>query len=897
MSTIGNISTIIGGNDLVTEAEARSVAELLCPLILAAPEHGPAVEALRAVVQRMDTESALTVYLDWWLVVTTAAPSPQGKAYHLPEEIPHTLRGAMADLVALRDSGLETTAVRWLELRDRFLEDRSRVDELLDITTYGKTALPNERRVWESLQAQLFEVADALRDDQPADDPDVDFKAYERALSESSIADGSRRWREMQKRSRECVDGFSRLVELQRLVEPWRPRRPPDPLDAIPDDVGGQLGDLAGILLQPLLEGEQAGGLAVSDHAIGKAVEDLAATLDDRSRAWLASVASAWIDETEATVPSLSPVVERRRSLEQRIEALEAGGLDLDIAEIHLLDHDLDAAARAIDEASTQRRQARRADTIRSSIERLRASKGDGEAEATRLSEAEQRLDAGEIAAAQSIVQELEVELRETTRRSALDRLTEIQTELESHNAPANAIDEIAQQIDQLTNRPDRPLDASMLERAERRLEALQSERADTVSQIVVDVHDRLDSESELFSPEDFIDLDSRLTRVEDLQDDDPAAAYKAAIELINQIEALQIQSWYEEDGEDVLVEHLLTYCSQELHFAEEDVRRVHVACKTKPFVILAGLTGSGKSTLARLYAAAIGANADSERFRRVAVRPDWIDQTEVLGTVNPINNRFQPGWLAEIALRCAENADQLHFVLLDEMNLAPVEQYLAEYLSALEEARSGSDSAGLQLYQPGVEPENGPDWPPSLPFPSNLVVLGTVNVDETTRAMSERVLDRANVIQLSVRISDAHHHRRTQAVQPLHVPFSEWQAICRTEPDPDHHDFLIEIGEILQRVGIGIGQRSHTELERFVANAIGVLDPVVSLDLGVLQRIIPKIRGFKRDLQPELADLREVLDSTGCDRSAAVVAGWLDDSVSDDEFLDGTDARIGLLR
>jgi hypothetical protein len=175
--------------------------------------------------------------------------------------------------------------------------------------------------------------------------------------------------------------------------------------------------------------------------------------------------------------------------------------------------------------------------------------------------------------------------------------------------------------------------------------------------------------------------------------------------------------------------------------------------------------------------------------------------------------------------------------------------------------------------------------------------VIGTVNVDETTRVLSDRVLDRANVLQLSVAVSDAHHRPMSRAVQPWYVPFPEWDRICDMHPDDGHHEFLVEVGELLQSCGIGVGQRAHIELERFVTNAAGVLSPERALDLGVLQRIIPKIRGFKRDIADGLGELHDLLGSAACDRSAAVIAAWLDDRVSDDEFLDGTDARIGLVR
>jgi len=228
-------------------------------------------------------------------------------------------------------------------------------------------------------------------------------------------------------------------------------------------------------------------------------------------------------------------------------------------------------------------------------------------------------------------------------------------------------------------------------------------------------------------------------------------------------------------------------------------------------------------------------------------------------------------------------------------MNLAPVEQYLAEYLSSLEESHSGVDSR-LPLYSEGAAPVNVDDWPPFLTFPKNLLLIGTVNVDETARALSERVLDRANVIQLSVRVSRSHHEHRQRPAQPWYVPFPDWGDVCESIPSDIHHDLLVEIGDILQAVGIGIGQRSHLELERFIANSAGLLAPSISLDLGLLQRFVPKIRGFKRDLQPALTELSDILAEHECHRSARVVDLWLDERLSDDEYLDGTDTKIGLL-
>ena len=382
-----------------------------------------------------------------------------------------------------------------------------------------------------------------------------------------------------------------------------------------------------------------------------------------------------------------------------------------------------------------------------------------------------------------------------------------------------------------------------------------------------------------------------------DLSDAQLTEARERARELRSEVEDRRIYRWQAEEGEQVLVDHLLSYCRGTLDFHPMDIRRLYVSLKTRPFVILAGLTGSGKSSLTRTFAEACGASGSNGRFRRIAVKPEWIDQTDVLGFVNPISEYFVPGWLAETVRDCERDPDRLHFVLLDEMNLAPVEQYLAEWLSAIEEARSGSDDVWLPLYSSALTPKNGDEWPHSMKFPENLIIVGTVNVDETTRPLSERVIDRANVLLLSVEVSNRHHEPSGQSLRPWHVGLAEFREVCSTEPSNELHEFLVYVADILRQASIGVGLRAHIELERFVANAEGILDPEVALDWGVVQRIIPKIRGFKRNLVDSLRELLEEFENVGAEQSASIVRRWLDDSVSDDEFLEGTDPRLALAR
>jgi len=298
------------------------------------------------------------------------------------------------------------------------------------------------------------------------------------------------------------------------------------------------------------------------------------------------------------------------------------------------------------------------------------------------------------------------------------------------------------------------------------------------------------------------------------------------------------------------------------------------------------------------LFAEALGASTSNGRFVRIAVRPNWVDEAEVLGYVNPMTQRFEPGWMASLMKTCERLPDLPVFCLLDEMNLAPVEYYLADYLSALEEAASGADTS-ISLYPVGSSPTNADEWAHAMTFPDNLFVIGTVNVDESTRPLSDRVLDRANVIQLSVVVNDRHH--QTVAPDQLEprwqVRMRDWRSACALLPSDDHHDFLVEVGEVLNTtMRLGLGVRAHIEIERFIANSAGVIDPIDALDLAMLQRIIPKIRGFRRDLAPGIEELRDLCGEVGATRCHSVLNAWLAEHVSDDEFIDGTHGIVGLV-
>lgn len=201
-------------------------------------------------------------------------------------------------------------------------------------------------------------------------------------------------------------------------------------------------------------------------------------------------------------------------------------------------------------------------------------------------------------------------------------------------------------------------------------------------------------------------------------------------------------------------------------------------ALRTKPFMLLAGISGTGKSRIVREMAKACWKEGDPEygknhpkNFCMVQVKPNWHDSSELIGYVSRLNGeKFVVGPFLRFLAAAIKDPDTPYFLCLDEMNLAPVEQYFAEYLSVIE-SRKLNDSGiietdpivpfedtvayGNLIDQLFDTPEERKAYKTDeggkrLTIPQNLFVVGTVNMDETTFSFSRKVLDRAMTIEMN---------------------------------------------------------------------------------------------------------------------------------------------------
>lgn len=293
-------------------------------------------------------------------------------------------------------------------------------------------------------------------------------------------------------------------------------------------------------------------------------------------------------------------------------------------------------------------------------------------------------------------------------------------------------------------------------------------------------------------------------------------------------------------------------------------------AVKSKPFLLLAGISGTGKSRIVRELARACW-DVDSEEykaqkpknFEMVQVKPNWHDSGELIGYVSRVSGKaeFVAGDFLKFVAKAWEDLETPYFLCLDEMNLAPVEQYFAEYLSVVESRKRNEE--GMVVTDPIIYPQYeherdqntgeliSKEWYKNLvkellaecpteksfalnkqfmsegiSLPQNLVVIGTVNMDETTFSFSRKVLDRAmtiemNEVDLYGGLTDRHevigkignNELVGTAVEGVDV-YSDNKDVCDTTIS-----YLAKLNEILEGTPFKVAYRTRNEFLLYVVN------------------------------------------------------------------------------
>jgi hypothetical protein len=328
------------------------------------------------------------------------------------------------------------------------------------------------------------------------------------------------------------------------------------------------------------------------------------------------------------------------------------------------------------------------------------------------------------------------------------------------------------------------------------------------------------------------------------------------------------------------------------LRFHSRIVNAFHTSLKVandSPLVVLAGISGTGKSLLPKRYAEAMGIH-----LLTVPVQPRWDSPQDLLGFFNHLQGKYIPTDLLRALIQMERHwqnrgrnwpepgkafqnrKDQMMLVLLDEMNLARIEYYFSDFLSVLENRRDISNFDDVTQRRKGeVALDVGPTGTEIQDFrlyvDRNVLFVGTMNEDESTQTLSDKVVDRANVLRFAPprtfdRLGDA-----TDApdAESGHLKFKTWEGWIENGSgslSEDHQGrlqgWVKQLAEALKKVGRPFGHRVNRSIHAYVSqypdrSEQGIKNAVAD---QVEQRILPKLRGVDLSLEAAKSAVTDVL-------------------------------------
>ncbi len=319
---------------------------------------------------------------------------------------------------------------------------------------------------------------------------------------------------------------------------------------------------------------------------------------------------------------------------------------------------------------------------------------------------------------------------------------------------------------------------------------------------------------------------------------------------------------------------------SHGLHYPKRVLHAFHAALKTadmSPLVVLAGISGTGKSLLPKRYSESMGIHMVS-----LAVQPRWDSPQDLFGFFNHLEGRYKATELARAmvqferynrpAWKLPDNwnharDDRMLLVLLDEMNLARVEYYFSEFLSKLETRRSilntEADARSRDPVEIALDTGSLREGEHNIRlYPGrNLLFTGTMNEDESTQSLSDKVLDRACVLRFGRPAKMA----SVQTPTPLPaekdgLAYDTWRAWC--EPDLSSSDvkkveaWIGELNNAMEQVGKPFAHRVHQAILSYAGNYPREANRVqLAMADQIEQRIMPKLRGLELEGNQEALD------------------------------------------
>jgi uncharacterized coiled-coil DUF342 family protein len=550
----------------------------------------------------------------------------------------------------------------------------------------------------------------------------------------------------------------------------------------------------------------------------------------------------AWLEERIASLNAQLAELEPRR---QEINDLQSE-LERVLGELADAKRELDNVEADIAKADEAQR---KLDLLEASIEAAEARKTDLEAKTADLEERKEEL-------AEVTAQLRDARRRQVEAEDGRDAAKRQEEEIEARSR------QLRQQIDTLQNE---------IEGLQEEIEPLRSELWQMKSDVVFSKSERAQVQEQVQALEaDVARLNGEIgalkVKAEELRRgpaSDPLADLRVAPKVVKDLMADAHQPQTTQDATEAayLKRARDAIAAAGLYIHPRKVDAFHTALKVSPeapMTVLAGISGTGKTQLPRRYAEGMGIG-----FLPMPVQPRWDSPQDLLGFYNFIEQRYKATELSRAMYQLDGQGedpdllkDRMLLVLLDEMNLARVEYYFSEFLSRLELRPSPNDT-DIHSRQSSEIVIEVPGQDDARIFPGhNLLFAGTMNEDESTQSLSDKVLDRGNMLRFPAPPNLTDTIAAAPAAPPFApISFQRWTRWRRTvdvmEGRSEAQSVVEELSGLMREMGRPFGHRVAQAILAYVANY-----PVPDGQTGsrnkfaladqIEMRLLPKLRGIE---------------------------------------------------
>lgn len=324
---------------------------------------------------------------------------------------------------------------------------------------------------------------------------------------------------------------------------------------------------------------------------------------------------------------------------------------------------------------------------------------------------------------------------------------------------------------------------------------------------------------------------------------------------------------------------------TENFRFSKRLIYAFHTSLKTSdwsPITVLAGVSGTGKSELPRLYSVYGGLI-----YLPLAVQPDWDSPQSLFGYYNSLEGKFNSTKLLKLLYQLQSEGEEeilplnkyMSLVLLDEMNLAHIELYFSELLSGLERLRSRENV--------DIDINISEDSPLTIKLERNILWTGTMNQDETTKSLSDKVIDRGSILNFPrprTLISRREIIKTDEKIEKIELLKKDtWQSWKNKKLDEKlenklkkYREILEDINSFLEVAGRAIGHRVWQAIENYIMNhpcVISETDEVqrerwiqIAFEDALVHKVMPKLKDLETmgEIKEEcLGKIRSIIASS----------------------------------